>query len=286
MMAKVGLVLEGGSMRGMYTTGVLDVFMDAGINVDGIVGVSAGALFGPNYFSKQKGRVIRYNKRFCKNHRYMSLLSFLLTGNIVNKKFAFYDVTTKYDIFDNDTFMKNNTGYYVTVTNVETGKAEYLEIKDIIKELEKLRASSAIPGVSRMVEIDGKKYLDGGIGDSIPVLQCKKLGYEKIIVVLTRPLDYRKEPMSEKLMKVLAAKYKKYPRFIEAMENRYLRYNETVETIIDMENKKEIFVIRPSEAIQLKTVERNKEKLQAVYDLGVKDCKKQLEDLKQYLQDL
>lgn len=286
MMAKVGLVLEGGSMRGMYTAGVLDVFMDAGINVDGIVGVSAGALFGPNYFSKQKGRVIRYNKRFCKNHRYMSLLSFLLTGNIVNKKFAFYDVTTKYDIFDNDTFMKNNTGYYVTVTNVETGKAEYLEIKDIIKELEKLRASSAIPGVSRMVEIDGKKYLDGGIGDSIPVLQCKKLGYEKIIVVLTRPLDYRKEPMSEKLMKVLAAKYKKYPRFIEAMENRYLRYNETVEIIIDMENKKEIFVIRPSEAIQLKTVERNKEKLQAVYDLGVKDCKKQLEDLKQYLQDL
>lgn len=286
MMAKVGLVLEGGSMRGMYTAGVLDVFMDAGINVDGIIGVSAGALFGPNYFSKQKGRVIRYNKRFCKNHRYMSLLSFLLTGNIVNKKFAFYDVTTKYDIFDNDTFMKNNTGYYVTVTNVETGKAEYLEIKDIIKELEKLRASSAIPGVSRMVEIDGKKYLDGGIGDSIPVLQCKKLGYEKIIVVLTRPLDYRKEPMSEKLMKVLAAKYKKYPRFIEAMEKRYLRYNETVETIIDMENKKEIFVIRPSEAIQLKTVERNKEKLQAVYDLGVKDCKKQLEDLKQYLQDL
>lgn len=286
MMAKVGLVLEGGSMRGMYTAGVLDVFMDAGINVDGIIGVSAGALFGPNYFSKQKGRVIRYNKRFCKNHRYMSLLSFLLTGNIVNKKFAFYDVTTKYDIFDNDTFMKNNTGYYVTVTNVETGKAEYLEIKDIIKELEKLRASSAIPGVSRMVKIDGKKYLDGGIGDSIPVLQCKKLGYEKIIVVLTRPLDYRKEPMSEKLMKVLAAKYKKYPRFIEAMENRYLRYNETVETIIDMENKKEIFVIRPSEAIQLKTVERNKEKLQAVYDLGVKDCKKQLEDLKQYLQDL
>ncbi len=286
MMSKVGLVLEGGSMRGMYTAGVLDVFMDAGINVDGIIGVSAGALFGPNYFSKQKGRVIRYNKRFCKDHRYMSLLSFLLTGNIVNKKFAFYDVTTKYDIFDNDTFMKNNTGYYVTVTNVETGKAEYLEIKDTIKELEKLRASSAIPGVSRMVEIDGKKYLDGGIGDSIPVLQCKKLGYEKIIVVLTRPLDYRKEPMSEKLMKVLAAKYKKYPRFIEAMENRYLRYNETVEIIIDMENKKEIFVIRPSEAIQLKTVERNKEKLQAVYDLGVKDCKKQLEDLKQYLQDL
>ena len=107
-------------MRGMYTAGVLDVFLDEDIGVDGIIGVSAGALFGPNYFSKQKGRALRYNKRFCKDRRYMSFWSFLLIGNIVNKKFAFYDVTSKYDIFDNETFMKNNTGYYVTVTNVET----------------------------------------------------------------------------------------------------------------------------------------------------------------------
>ena len=273
-------------MRGMYTAGVLDIFMDAGIKVDGIIGVSAGALFGPNYFSKQKGRVIRYNKRFCKDRRYMSLLSFLFTGNIVNKKFAFYDVTTKHDIFDNETFMKNNTGFYATVTNVETGEAEYLEIKDIIGEIEKLRASSAIPLVSRMVEIEGKKYLDGGIADSIPVLQCKKLGYDKIIVVLTRPIDYRKEPLSAKVLKLMSLKYKKYPRFIEIMENRYLRYNETVDTIIDMENKNEIFVIRPSEPINLKTVERNREKLQAVYDLGIKDCKNRISKLKEYLQNL
>ena len=280
---KVGLVLEGGSMRGMYTAGVLDVFMDENIHVDGIIGVSAGALFGPNYYSKQKGRALRYNKRFCRNPRFMSFWSFLFTGNLVNKQFAFYDVTSKYDIFDNETFMKNNTGYYVTATNAETGKAEYLEIKDIVKEMEKLRASSAIPFVSRFVEIDGKRYLDGGISDSVPVLQCKAMGYDKIIVVLTRPIEYRKKPFSEGLMKLVSMRYRKYPEFIKTLKNRYQVYNDTVETIIDLENKKEIFVIRPSEPILLKTIERNPDNLQKVYDLGIKDCKEKLNKLKEYL---
>ena len=281
---KVGLVLEGGSMRGMFTAGVLDTFMDEGIKIDGIIGVSAGALFGPNYFSKQKGRVIRYNKRFCKDRRYMSLLSFLFTGNIVNKNFAFYDVTTKLDIFDNETFMQNNTGYYATVTNVETGEPEYLEIKDIVGELEKLRATSALPFVSKIVEIEDKKYLDGGISDGIPVLKCKELGYDKIIVVVTRPIDYRKEPMSEKMLKLMSMKYKKYPNFVEALRNRYKKYNETVEAILDMEAKGEIFVIRPSEAITLKTIERNADNLEAVYQMDIADCKRALEHLKRYLE--
>lgn len=281
---KVGLVLEGGSMRGMFTAGVLDIFMDEDIKIDGVLGVSAGALFGPNYFSKQRGRVLRYNKRFCKDRRYMSVWSFLLTGNIVNKQFAFYDVTSKLDIFDNETFLKNNTGYHVTATNVKTGKPEYLEVKDIVQELEKLRASSALPFVSRMVEVDGKKYLDGGVSDSIPVLKAKEMGFDKIVVVLTRPLDYRKEPMSEKMRKLLSAKYKKYPEFIETMRNRHKNYNETVEMILDMEAKGEIFVIRPSEPIIVKTIERNPDNLQAVYDLGIRDCEKRLDSLKAYLE--
>ena len=282
-MSKVGLVLEGGSMRGMFTAGVLDTFLDEGIEVDGIIGVSAGCLFGPNYYSKQKGRALRYNKRFCKNHKYMSIESLLLTGNIVNKQFAYYDVTTKYDIFDNDTFMKNNKGYYATVTNIETGEAEYLEIKNILKDMEILRASSAIPCFSKVVEVNGKKYLDGGIADSIPVQQCKDMGYDKIIVVLTRPIEYRKEALSDMFMKVIHARYKRYPQFIETMKNRYIKYNETVEKIIDMENQKEIFVIRPSSPITLGTIERNPDNLQAVYDLGVKDCKNVLKQLQDYL---
>lgn len=285
MSKKIGLVLEGGSMRGMYTAGVLDTFLDENIKVDGIVGVSAGALFGPNYFSKQRGRALRYNKRYCKDQRYMSFLSFLLSGNIVNKKFAFYDVTTKYDIFDNETFMKNNTGYYATVTNIETGQAEYLEIHDVVNDLEILRASSAIPFVSQVVEINGKKYLDGGVANSIPVLKCQDLGYDKIIVVLTRPMEYRKEPFSKDVMKFIKLKYKKYPCFIEAMQNRHEMYNQTIDQIIDMENKKEIFVIRPSKPIHLKTIERNANNLQEVYDLGVKDCYNIIEKLKEYIQE-
>lgn len=280
---KVGIVLEGGSMRGMFTAGVLDTFMDENIQLDGMIGVSAGALFGPNYFSKQRGRVIRYNKRFCKNRRYMSIWSFLLTGNIVNKQFAFYDVTNKLDIFDNETFMQNNTGYHVTVTNVETGKPEYLEVKDVVKELEKLRATSALPMVSKMVEVDGNKYLDGGVADSIPVLKAKEMGFDKLIVVLTRPLEYRKEPMSEKMQKLLSIKYKKYPEFVETMKNRHKNYNETVEHIIELEKKGEIFVIRPSEPITLKTIERKAENLQAVYELGIRDCKRRLSALRDYL---
>ena len=201
----------------------------------------------------------------------------------MNKKFAYYDITLKYDIFDNDTFMKNNKGYYATVTNVETGKAEYLEINDIIKEMETLRATAAIPVLSQIVEINGNKYLDGGIADSIPIVQCKKMGYDKIVVVLTRPIDYRKEPLSDLFMKIISLKYKKYPEFIEVMKNRYKEYNNTVERIIEMEKNKEIFVIRPSEPINLGTIERNPDNLQKVYDLGIKDCKNSLEKLKEYI---
>lgn len=282
---KVGIVLEGGAMRGMFSAGVLDTFMDEDIKIDGMIGVSAGALFGPNYFSKQRGRVIRYNKRFCRDRRYMSFWSFLFTGNIVNKNFAFYEVTNKLDIFDNETFLKNCTGYYVTATNVETGKPEYLEIKDVVKELEKLRATSALPFVSRLVEVDGKKYLDGGISDSIPVLKAKEMGYDKIIVVLTRPIEYRKTPMSEKLLKIMGMKYKKYPAFIETLRNRYRNYNDTVEKILELEEKGEIFVIRPSEPIVVKTIERDESKLQYVYDLGVRVCKERIEALKEYLEN-
>lgn len=281
---KVGIVLEGGSMRGMFSAGVLDTFMDENIKIDGMIGVSAGALFGPNYFSKQRGRALRYNKRFCKDRRYMSVWSLLATGNIVGKKFAFYDVTTKYDIFDNETFMKADAEYYVTATNVETGQPEYLKVTDVVKEMEKLRASSALPFVSQMVEVDGKKYLDGGISDGIPVQKALQMGYDKVIVVLTRPIEYRKKPFSDKMIKLMNMKYKKYPRFVETMKNRYLNYNQTVEKILELEEKGEIFVIRPSEPIVVKTIERDANKLQYVYDLGARVCKERMAALKEFLE--
>ncbi len=277
---KVGLVLEGGAMRGMYTGGVLDVFMDHNIPVDGIVGVSAGVLFGVNYPSKQRGRVLRYNKRFAKDPRYMGMRSFLTTGNVINKDFAYYTVPQKLDVFDQKTFEESGIDFYATLTNVETGKAEYVKVVHPFEEMEVLRATSAMPLVSKIVEINGKKYLDGGVSDSIPVEKIREFGYDKVIVVLTRPLEYRKKPSDMTIYKMF---YRKYPNFVEAIENRYKNYNDTVEHIIDMENKKEIFVIRPSRTVDIKRVERDENKLQEMYDLGVSDAIASMETLKQYL---
>lgn len=276
----VGLVLEGGAMRGMYTAGVLDVFMDHNIPVDGIVGSSAGVLFGVNYPSRQRGRVIRYNKKYAKDPRYMGMRSLLTTGNIVNKDFAYYTVPLKLDVFDQKTFEQSGTDFYATITNMETGEPEYVKLRNLFDEMEILRATSAMPLVSKIVEIDGKKYLDGGIADSIPVEKCRELGYDKIIVVLTRPLDYRKKPVKPMPYKIA---YKKYPNFVKTVLNRYKNYNDTVERIIDMENKKEIFVIRPSRLVDVKRIERDENKLQEMYDLGVEDCNRCMEALLAYL---
>ena len=277
----IGLVLEGGAMRGMYTAGVLDVFLDNDIEVDGIVAVSAGVLFGVNYLSKQKGRSIRYNKNYAKDSRYMGMKSLITTGNIINKDFAYYELPQKLDVFDEETYKKSKTSFFATITNIETGKAEYVKIKEPLKEMEVLRATSAMPFVSKIVELDTGKYLDGGLSDSIPIDKCIELGYDKIIVILTRPIDYRKKKPKEFMARL---KYKKYPNLVNTINERYKNYNETVEKIIDLESKKEIFVIRPSKIVKIKRIERNKEKLQEMYDLGVEDCKSRISELKKYLE--
>ena len=163
---KVGLVLEGGGMRGLYTAGVLDAFLDAGIKVDGLISVSAGALFGVNFLSGQKGRALRYNKRFIGNKNYISFLSWLKTGNMVNKEMAYYKIPMELDVFDQEAFAQSGVPFYVTVTNLETGQAEYPKIDHVFDQMEYLRASSALPLISKIVEIDGNKYLDGGLTDS------------------------------------------------------------------------------------------------------------------------
>ncbi|MFZ7173691.1 patatin-like phospholipase family protein [[Pasteurella] aerogenes] len=278
---KVGLVLEGGAMRGLFTAGVLDVFLQEQIQVDGIVSVSAGALFGVNYPSKQAGRTLRYNLAYLNDKRYIGLSSLLRTGNIVNKEFAFYELPFTLDPFDNQAFKAAGIDFFVTVTNVETGQAEYIKIEDPFAQMETLRATSAMPYVSQYVEIDGKKYLDGGISDSIPLHFCQNLGYDKIIVILTRPLDYRKTKST-----VLFAKwfYHQYPHLVKALANRYLEYNQRVEEIIQLQHEQKIFVIRPSLSLLIHRIEKNPAKIQAMYDLGVSDAKQALAALKSYLQ--
>ena len=277
---KVGLVLEGGAMRGMYTAGVLDVFLDKNIKVDGIIGVSAGVLFGVNYCSKQRGRAIRYNKKYCRNKNYMSLYSLLTTGNLINKQFAFYDVPLKHDVFDIDEYKKSKTEFYATVTNVETGLAEYIKLDNIIEQMEVLRATGAMPYVSKVVEYDGKKYLDGALADSIPIDKCMDMGYDKIIVVLTKPKHYRKKKCAGWFAKLV---YGKYPKLVDAINTRYKQYNDTMERLEKLEDEGKIFVFRPSRKVDMSRVEKDPDKLQEMYDLGINDCENLLKDLKKFL---
>jgi predicted patatin/cPLA2 family phospholipase len=276
---KVALVLEGGAMRGLYTAGVLDVFMKNDIKADTIIGVSAGALFGINYKSKQIGRALRYNLKYARDKRYMGMYSLLTTGDVMNRDFCFNKLVYELDPFDIETFNNSEIEFYAVVTNMESGKAEYIEIKDGGKDLEYLRASGSMPFVSNIVEINGNKYLDGAVADPIPFKKAIDMGYEKIIVVQTRPADYTKT----KSLLPFGLVYKRYPEFIKTAQNAYINYNETLDFIRKYENEGKIIVLRPSEKIKMRRVEKNLNKLQAIYDVGVKDCNANLTKLKEYI---
>ena len=264
---KVGLVLEGGGMRALFTAGVLDALLDIKeLDIDGIVGVSAGALFGVNYVSGQKERAIRYNKKYARDKRYMGFYSWITTGNAVNEEFAFYEIPFKLDVFDQEKFKQSKIDFYVVMTNVESGKPEYVLIKDVFKQMEYLRATSALPFASKIIEINGKKYLDGGISDSIPIDYCEGLGYDKIILVLTRPKNTHKEDKLNFLYKLV---YRKYPNLLERLINMGKDYEVVLKKIEDLENKKKIFVIRPPEVLKIGRLEKNEDKIQNVYDIGL-----------------
>ena len=282
---KVCLVLEGGALRGLYTAGVLDALYENKIDVDCIIGVSAGALFGVNYFSDQPGRVLRYNKKYCNDKRYISLLSLLFTGNVVNKKFAYYKVSEKLDPFDQEAFIKTNKPFYAVATNVETGNAEYFLVKKPLDEMEILRASSAMPLLTRIVKIDNKKYLDGAVADSIPIKKAIDMGYKKIVVILTQPSDYKKKDLSEKQIKRVTKKYKNYPRFIDASIKRPKIYNETIDYINKLNDKKELFLFRPSASIDISPIKKTSKDLDYAYMLGYNDGINHLKELNSYLKN-
>ena len=278
---KVGLVLEGGGMRALFTAGVLDALLDVKeLNIDGIVGVSAGALFGVNYVSEQKERAIRYNKKYARDKRYMGFYSWITTGNAVNEDFAFYEIPFKLDVFDQEKFKESKIDFYVVMTNIENGQAEYVLIKDVFEQMEYLRATSALPFASKIIEINGKKYLDGGISDSIPIDYCESLGYDKIILILTRPENNYKDDKLNFLYKLV---YRKYPNLVERLINMGKDYEIVLKKIKDLENKNKIFVIRPPKVLKIGRLEKNEDKIQNVYDIGLNAGKKEINNLFEYL---
>lgn len=276
---KTAFVLEGGAMRGLYTSGVLDVFMQNNITADAVYGVSAGALFGMNFKSRQIGRAIRYNLKYAHEKNYMSIYSLLTTGNIMNKDFCFNKIVNELDKLDFETYKNNPMDFFAVITNVETGKAEYRRIDDAKAGLEIFRATGSMPFVSKLVEIDGGKYLDGAISDPIPIQKVIDEGYEKIIVVLTRSKGYQK-PKERNPYNLV---YRKYPNFIKTAFNQPEYYNKTLELIEKYENDGRIVVFRPSQNLKIARVEKNLDKLKAIYQLGVDDCTLNLEKIKSYL---
>ena len=279
---KKGLVMEGGAMRGMFTAGVTDVLMENNITFDGAIGVSAGAVFGCNYKSHQPGRVIRYNKRFCNDKRFCSFHSLRKTGDLYGHEFCYYTMPNELDIFDRETYKNSPMEFYVVATDVLTGKPAYINCPNgDDNDLEAYRASASMPLVSNIVEINGRKYLDGGLSDSVPLKYFESIGYDKNVVILTRPRGYVKT--KNKLMPILKMKYRKYPEFVKAMANRHIMYNDEMNYIYEAEKRGNAFLIVPDEALEIGFSEKSPEKLQEIYEIGRKVAEKRLAELKEFL---
>ncbi|MCR4787728.1 MAG: patatin family protein [Lachnospiraceae bacterium] len=279
---KRGLVLEGGAMRGLFTCGVLDVFMENKIEFDGAAGISAGAVFGCNYKSRQIGRPLRYNMRFANDPRYCSFKSLIKTGNLYGVDFCYDTLPNELDVFDRKAFADNPMKFYIGTTDVLTGKAVYHLCTDGgDNDFKWMQASASMPFVSKVVEVDGYKLLDGGIADSIPLGYMEEQGYQKNVVILTQPMDYRKKKSSVvPLMKLMM---RRYPNVVKAMEVRHEMYNSQVEDIIRQEKEGRIFVIRPQESLGIGRTESDPNELKRVYELGRAEAEKKLEAMLEYL---
>lgn len=282
-MSRIGLVLEGGAMRGLYTAGVLDVLMENNIEVDSVVGVSAGAAFGCNYKSKQIGRVLRYNVKYAGDSRMGGIGSLLKTGDIYNAEFAYYTLPETLDVFDAKTFEENPSEFYVVTTNIETGEPNYTKLESGTGgDIDWIRASASMPLVSNPVEIDGSLYLDGGITDPIPLAWSKRNLAVKNIVILTQPAGYVKPPEKTIVSRLL----RKYPNLANGMKMRNQVYNRSVLLAEEDAKLGNTFLIRPSIDLELKRAEKNPVKLEAMYDLGRYDALANLEQLKQFISDV
>ena len=269
-------------MRGMFTAGVMDVMMEAGIEFDGAIGVSAGACFGCNYKSKQIGRVIRYNTRFCADKRYSGFHLLLKEGNVFSTDFCYNVVPTQYDVFEFDTYEANPMEFYVVCTDIETGEAVYHKYEGLDDHgFDWIRASASMPLVSQIVEIDGRKLLDGGVADSIPVAFFKSIGYDRNVAILTQPEGYVKK--KNPLMPLMKLKYREYPRLLEAMEKRDIYYNVSLRYVEQQEAAGKLLVIRPECKLDVSKVEKDPEKLKEVYVQGRLAATRKLAEIKEYL---
>jgi predicted patatin/cPLA2 family phospholipase len=279
---KYGLVLAGGAMRGIFTAGVIDVLMENGISFDGAAGVSAGAAFGCNIKSGQNGRAIRYNLRFAEDKRFCSVKSLLTTGDMFGAEFCYHTIPDELDIFDSAAFEASPMDFWVVCTDILTGKAVYHRMNKVsYSELEWIRASASMPMFARIVEVDGRKLLDGGIADSLPLRFMEKQGYEKNVVILTQPRDYVKP--KNKAMPLLKLVYRKYPNLIKACADRHIMYNKELKYIRKAESEGRALVIAPPEKLPVGHIEHDSNILQEVYRIGRMTGMENLDSIRNFI---
>jgi len=280
---KNGLVLEGGALRGLFTAGVLDVFLEKDVRFDGMVGVSAGAVFGCNFQSRQLGRTVRYNARYCRSWRYASLLSVLLTGNLYGKKFCYRDIPDRLDPFDLTAFQEDPAEFHLVCTDARTGEAVYHRCGGESREelMEWFRASASMPIVSRTVKVGGRELLDGGISDSIPLRYFEGLGYEKNVVILTQPADFQKKKV--RFAPLIRFLLWRYPNVGRILLERHTQYNAQLAYLHAQKTAGHAFVIQPSAPLNIGPIERDPDRIREVYEIGRTEGRKRLAEVREFL---
>ena len=282
-MIETGLIIEGGGMRGLYAAGVLDYFMEQNLYFRDCYAVSAGSCHACSYYSKQIGRSLKVTLDYINDKRYCSVNSLIKTGDMFGAKMLYDTIPNELNIYDYDTYNQCKGNFYSVVTNCDTGEAEYIKIDDMKKDIIAIRASSSLPLLSRIVEINGNKYLDGGISDSIPIKKSIEDGHKKNVVILTRDINYRKTKNS--LMPLFKMKYKDYPNLLKSIERRHEMYNDTLDFIEKERKINNAFVIRPRDPVNIGRLEKDKKKLKSIYDQGYNDAKESFESLLKFLKD-
>ncbi|CAM4290771.1 patatin [Bacillus manliponensis] len=277
-MKDIGLVLEGGGMKGLYTAGVLEFFMEKELFFPYVIGVSAGACMGASYASRQQGRNKKVNTELVHDHRYISFRNFLQKRELFGMDFLFDEIPNKIVPFDFQTFLNEQEQFVVGTTDCETGQAAYYNKQEHGKDiLQIIRASSSLPFIAPVVEYSGKKLLDGGISDPIPVRKAQKDGFLKNVVIMTKTPGFQKQP--SKYAKAAKFLYRRYPKMADSLIAHYYTYNETLSYMNTKEQKDNLFIIQPSEQLDVSRIERNKDKLIALYELGYRDAKAKYENL-------
>lgn len=283
-MYQAGLVLEGGGMKGIYTAGVLDFFLEKGLEFSHIYGVSAGACHMCSFVSKQKGRAYDISVDLADHKRYCSVSSLLTTGDLFNVKTSYSLVPDYLYPYDHATFEKYPGRAYAVVTNIATGRPEYLRLRDMKRDIDMVRASASLPLVSRNVQIGMKQYLDGGISDAIPLRKSIMDGNLKNIVIMTKEEGFVRKPTSGSTLALIKTRYWKYPKVYDLMLNRHNEYNETLEYIERQKINGQAFVIRPKKKSNVGRIEKDREKLIALYWEGYHDAQEQFEAMMNYLE--